>query len=135
MVKDDIKQILSGSVAGVIQTIVGHPLDTVKVNCVKNNYSSIGQCIKYMLKENGVKSFYQGIKAPLCGNMFYKSTQLYTYDAIKSKLEVNSYKGIFMASCLTGVVTAVVKSPIDMMKCQLQIDMQGQTYLPQQMRQ
>ena len=58
-------EVAYGAFASVISAVVTHPLDTVKVRVQTGMYSSPAQCVKLMVRNEGVKSFYRGISAPL----------------------------------------------------------------------
>lgn len=111
-----VKDIFPGSAAGIAQTIVGHPLDSIKVKYVNSNAKTIGECVKMMYRDNGLRSFYQGIKSPLCGGLLYNTSVFYGYNYMKDRLNP------FLAGSLVGSCATVVESPMDMIKTRMQMD-------------
>eukprot|EP00049_Salpingoeca_infusionum_P021912 m.4839 g.4839 ORF g.4839 m.4839 type:complete len:301 (-) comp4658_c0_seq2:186-1088(-) len=59
-------ELLGGTVGGVLQVLVGHPLDTVKVRMQgSTQYRSAWHCLSSSVKTNGVRSLYNGMSSPL----------------------------------------------------------------------
>ena len=119
-----LKEIIGGTCAGIMQAAIGYPLDTIKVRYIENGTKSISSCIKMMIKDNGLKSFYQGVKAPLYGSVFYNTNMFYSYslfDRYISKKENSIFKNAFISGALVGITTSFVESPMDLAKTQMQI--------------
>ena len=123
---DHLKELVAGSTAGLMQTLVGYPFDTVKVRYIKTNSKSIRSCIQMMIKDNGIKSFYQGIKSPLYGGIFYNTNMFYSYALFDRYISDHEKNGIFYNSficgSLVGITTTLFECPIDLVKIQMQID-------------
>jgi solute carrier family 25 carnitine/acylcarnitine transporter 20/29 len=123
-----IGDIAPGTVAGLTQTIVGYPFDSVKVKYINGSSKTIVSCIQTMYKDNGVRSFYQGVKAPLYGGIIYNSVMFYSYDTfdklIQGKRETKGdvFKTAFILGSIIGVTTTVVESPMDFLKTQMQVN-------------
>lgn len=118
-----IKEALSGSAAGIMQILVGYPFDTVKVRYIETNSKSIGSCLKTMVKDNGIKSFYQGVRSPLYGSIFYNTNMFYSYslfDKYISREKNSIFHNAFICGSLVGVTTTFVECPIDLTKTQMQ---------------
>jgi solute carrier family 25 carnitine/acylcarnitine transporter 20/29 len=113
-----VKDIFPGSVAGLAQTIVGHPLDSIKVKYVNSNAKTIYECMRIMYRDNGLRAFYQGIKSPLCGGLLYNTSVFYGYNFTTEKLGWNP----FVAGSVVGSCATVVESPMDMIKTRMQLD-------------
>jgi hypothetical protein len=133
MVMGDVSEffnnVIPGTAAGFAQTIVGYPLDTIKVKYINNkSTTTIPKCIKNMYKDNGVKSFYQGIKSPLYAGLIYNATIFYSYNIfdkiIQSKKETKSqvFGGAFTIGSLIGTTTTFIECPMDLLKTQMQND-------------
>jgi len=134
-IKDNIKTILSGSMAGVSQALVGHPLDTVKVRMVNGRQNSILGCCRMMMKDNGFRSFYQGIRAPLYGSVFQNALLFNAYETSRKvigikdddKKDINHYKKVVAATALASVPMSFYESPMELFKCQMQVN-KGSTF-------
>ena len=122
---DHMKEIIGGIGAGTMQVIVGYPFDTFKVRYIESNAKSIKSCLQLMIKDNGLKSFYQGIKSPLLGSAFYNANMFYSYslfDKYISKKEKSIFHNAAISGALVGVTTTFIESPMDLAKTQMQID-------------
>ena len=120
---DHYKEILGGSAAGIMQILVGYPFDTVKVRYIETNSKSISSCLKTMIKDNGIKSFYQGVKSPLYGSIFYNTNMFYSYslfDRYISDKKNSIFHNSFICGSLVGITTTIVECPIDLIKTQMQ---------------
>ena len=58
--------VLSGTLGGMAQVLVGHPFDTIKVRLQTKEVKAI-DCLKNTLKLEGLSGFYRGIASPLVG--------------------------------------------------------------------
>ena len=65
----NLHEIIAGCAAGVIGTIIGFPLDTIKtrMQTSSNHAVSMHEMAGVLYKENGIRSFYRGISSPLAG--------------------------------------------------------------------
>jgi len=130
--KDALIDIVGGTVGGVGLVLVGHPFDTLKVRLqtqdAKNPmYSGLGDCVRKTRAAEGMAGFYKGVASPLVGQMFLNAWQFGVWGAVKSFIaerENNggrvSTQGYFAAGALTGAAVAVLESPVDLFKTQLQ---------------
>lgn len=127
MTSSFVNDVLPGMVAGFSQTVVGHPFDSVKVKYINNSSKTLLQCIKNMYMDNGIKSFYQGIKSPLYGGLFYNTTVFYSYNLFHKFLKKENpnwgvFENAFVTGSLIGITTTVIEAPMDMIKIQMQLD-------------
>jgi hypothetical protein len=59
-------EIIAGGVSGMAGVIIGHPFDTVKVLMqTDSKYKSPVQCLRSVVKSDGLRSLYNGILPPL----------------------------------------------------------------------
>jgi len=65
----DLNEVIAGFVAGVIGTIIGFPLDTIKTRMQTslNSTVSMHEMAGVLYRENGISSFYRGVSSPLAG--------------------------------------------------------------------
>jgi len=95
-------EIVSGGLAGISQTIVGHPLDTVKICLVKK------QPIIY-------RNLYQGVLSPLVGSFLVNAQTFYSYDYFSKKYD------IFTSGVLCGIGISLIETPTELVKIRMQI--------------
>ncbi len=65
----DVNEVIAGCAAGVIGTIIGFPLDTIKTRMQTSLGSTVSmhETAGILYRENGIKSFYRGLSSPLAG--------------------------------------------------------------------
>lgn len=90
-----------GFVNGMIQTIIGHPLDTLKTWKQGNNFSN-----KKM--QNNMRNLYRGIKYPLLTNSVLNHVQFNLM-----KMKINNYHFNYIT---TGIFSGVFLAPIEYYK-------------------
>lgn len=121
---------IAGWVAGGLATVVGYPLDTIKVRIqTQHVYSGVWHCILSTYRREKVYGFYKGMALPVLSVAICSSVCFGTYrnslhflcqfrhgsSALKpSRLDV------FVAGCAAGAVEAMVFAPIDLIKIRLQ---------------
>ena len=110
----DINIIISSFCAGIVQTIVGHPLDTIKTRIQIDN-NNINNTLNNIYKNENILLLYKGSIMPLVGTSILNSF-LFTYHYNLNKKINNHYlTGIF-----TGCVSGIILSPLELIKCNLQ---------------
>ena len=109
---NDLKIITAGSFAGIAQTFVGYPLDTIKVNYIHGKHPNLLSCIK-SIKNKG--NFYRGVKSPLMGSVLLNIKTFYVYDLLYK--HTGNY---FMAGSLTGLALSLIETPTDLIKSKMQ---------------
>ncbi|KAI8058221.1 mitochondrial carrier domain-containing protein, partial [Syncephalis plumigaleata] len=142
-------ELTCGSVGGFIGKMVEFPFDTVKVRLqtqplAQPVYRNTWDCIKQMLCNEGALSFYQGLSAPLFGAVIENAALFMGYDlaqrAIRQcwsnpseiggaqqyneddKDRALSMRERCLAGALAGVGAALVLTPVELVKCQLQVE-------------
>lgn len=127
--KDSIRNFVAGSVSGFVCKIVEYPLDTIKVlqqTSKPGQYTGpIDVAIK-TVKSNGFMSLYKGLNAPLVGSILenafifsaYKKCQ--TFIGIKEN-EWSPRLHYAMCGLGGGVVSSLVLTPTELIKCQIQV--------------
>jgi solute carrier family 25 carnitine/acylcarnitine transporter 20/29 len=123
--------ILSGTIAGINVTLVGHPFDTLKVRLQTqphNNpiYSGVVDCVQKTIKWEGFAGLYKGVQSPLIGQMFFRANTFFAFGESKRylakygqrKLEIIDY---FKAGAMAWAWSTLAECPIDFFKTQMQI--------------
>jgi len=128
-----LKDFVSGSVAGIVQVLLGQPLDIVKVRMQTKPdiYKSPLDTAKSILKNEGISAFYKGTLSPLIGISFCVAIQFGSNEIAKnyfsnrnlslknsSKLEIKDYIycGMFAGAC-----NSLVISPVELLRIQMQV--------------
>ncbi|XP_039026482.1 mitochondrial carnitine/acylcarnitine carrier-like protein [Hibiscus syriacus] len=131
---DVAKDLLSGTVGGVAQLMVGHPFDTIKVKLQSQSIPHPGQppqfagamdAFKQTLAAEGPRGLYKGMGAPLAtvaalnAALFMVRGQL--EDLLRSEpgalLTVSQQ---FVAGAGAGGAVSVLTCPTELLKCRLQ---------------
>lgn len=115
----------------LFQTL-GFPFDTIKTRMQTNSgkYISIVQSSRCILQEEGVKGFYRGILPPLTAltilNMmnFTVYAKLCEYFAFEKEGRIlqRIEPRIFLAGAGAGLSAAIISTPFELVKIQMQID-------------
>ena len=123
--------IIAGTIAGINVTLVGHPFDTLKVRLQtqpfdKPIYNGLVDCFKKTIKWEGVSGLYKGMSSPLFGQMFFRANLFLAYFQAKRVLTKNntvklSTFNMYLAGGIGWGWGAVIETPIDFCKTQLQI--------------
>ena len=110
------KQFVAGSVAGIGQTVISHPIDTVKTRMQLYDYNSPLVCLNSIYKQHGLRGLYQGMGAPVMGVALVNAILFTSYGFGKQIFDGEYYK----AGALAGFVNSFACSPIEMIKIRLQ---------------
>lgn len=94
-----------GTCVGMIQTIVGHPLDTMKTNYQNNT------------KKIKLRNIYNGLRYPMISSVFVNGILFHSHGKLDSYFN-NSYKSGFV----TGFICSPIINMFEVSKVQLQID-------------
>jgi solute carrier family 25 carnitine/acylcarnitine transporter 20/29 len=99
--------LIPGLSVGIIQTIIGHPLDTVKI-WIQNNNNLKKQKIN-------IKTLYAGLTYPLISSIIVNSIMFYSFDYFKNK----NYNNV-MSGCFSGFLISFILNPLDIYKIKYQ---------------
>jgi solute carrier family 25 carnitine/acylcarnitine transporter 20/29 len=106
--------LLTGFLAGCLQTLIGHPFDTIKTQLQVNKPSSNYTYIKNTLKTQGYKSLYRGATFPLVSGIIMN---IYLFSGFTY---LNNYLNIPLSGFIVGGCSSVILCPTELMKCHLQ---------------
>ncbi|CAL8115556.1 unnamed protein product [Orchesella dallaii] len=134
-----LKNFLAGGFGGVCLVVVGHPLDTIKVRLQTQPAVVAGQppiykgtvdCFVKIVKNEGFKGLYKGMAAPVVGVAPIFALSFFGYGVGKKLVASHpdqqlGIHQLFVAGAISGVMTTVVMTPGERIKCLLQIQ-QGQ---------
>lgn len=127
---DGAKEIVSGSVAGGVGKLFEYPFDTVKVRLQSQSMSATQyrgaiDCFQQSIRRDGILSLYKGISVPIVAAgaenaVLFSSFNLFDH-------EIGAYfntPGTRAAACgcLSGITASFVLTPIELVKCRIQVD-------------
>ena len=120
--------IVAGSVtAGCLSTLLGHPLDTIKVHKQVNPAlanSSALQVVRF-LSQGSFMRLFRGISAPMANQVLMNTVMFSTFDRTRSfaseRLDGNA--AAMGAGLLSGFATACLSTPADWFKIRSQISL------------
>jgi len=99
-------------------------------------YSGAIDCVKKIYGSEGFKGFYAGISAPIIGACFELATSFFTFGKVKEVLLSYNYERmkddenydyslsmpqLFLAGGITGIFLSLVLTPIELIKCRMQV--------------
>lgn len=133
--KEGLAAAISGLTYGISNTMVGHPLDTVKTKMqVVPEYKNLSslQSIKYLNTTEGKVGFYRGLVPPLIGSSIFRALQFASFEAFYTKAE--SYPilkteipfslglqiRVIIGGLISGSARALVEAPFEYMKIKKQ---------------
>ena len=128
-IKDNLVDLTSGTVGGLVSTVVGHPLDTVRVRLQAGNQLGMLGCFRQTLASEGIRGLYKGVMSPISGAMFHNAVLFFVYGNARRALLRGEDRHLttreaFLAGAITGSAAIVVETPMDLLKCKMQL--QGQ---------
>lgn len=73
-VVDAHKQVLAGSIAAFISTLVCHPIDVLRTELqIQTTSTTARACVRRIRDAEGLRGFYKGLSAPLAAQAVYKA--------------------------------------------------------------
>ncbi|KAJ6590528.1 mitochondrial carrier domain-containing protein [Mycena vulgaris] len=132
------KDIGYGIVAGIASKIFEHPFDLTKVRLqaqvldAEARFTGPIDCLKKTWKNEGIRGLYRGLPAPIFGAMVENASLFLSYrelqDAIKLANhqrieEASSMPQIALAGAGAGAITSFLLTPIELVKCKMQVQM------------
>ncbi|WRT68821.1 uncharacterized protein IL334_005801 [Kwoniella shivajii] len=121
-------ELISGSIGGASQVLVGQPLDTLKTRAQtapKGQFKNTLDIFTTTVRNEGFLALYKGMMSPLLGIAAVNSLLFTAYGAsrrIVSPYPELSIPQVATAGAMAGAANAVLASPVEMFK----IRMQGQ---------
>jgi solute carrier family 25 (mitochondrial carnitine/acylcarnitine transporter), member 20/29 len=125
-------ELLCGASAGIFGTVLGYPFDTVKTRMQTRptQYPSMKATFMRIYQEEGfVEGFYRGVGPPLAAltilnmmnfTLYTKFSELFRFQKEHRTLSRIEPK-TFLAGSLVGVSAAVISTPFELIKIQMQL--------------
>ncbi|GAC75821.1 mitochondrial carnitine-acylcarnitine carrier protein [Moesziomyces antarcticus T-34] len=141
------KDIAFGSIAGMVSKVFEHPFDLVKVRLQTQSadrpprYAGAFDCFKQTYLQEGIRGLYRGLSMPVLGATLENACLFFTYNQIQSAIrwangEASmasaaqadaeaplSMAQLGIAAAGAGSVTSLVLTPIELIKCKMQVQM------------
>lgn len=132
-----LKDLIAGGAGGVCLVIVGHPLDTIKVRLQTQLKAGPGEkplfngtfdCAMKTIRQEGPRGLYKGMLAPLLGVTPLFSICFFGYGLGQSLQKATPTQVLnigqhFFAGGLAGVMTTIIMTPGERVKCLMQVQM------------
>lgn len=128
------KKLFCGGIAGTTACIIGQPLDLIKIRLQTEPklYKSAYSCFMMTVRDEGYRSFFRGMTAPLC-SQFFQSGLMFTGESfaleclqpganIESDKSAQTAVNVFFAGSFGGFIKCLVLVPSDLIKCKMQVD-------------
>lgn len=119
----------TGALFGCTNTLVGHPLDTIKTVMQTMTSKSILGTARHIFVNNGISGFYRGCIPPMWGSVVYRSCQFSVFEAMytllgdnKSMITSYGYFGleprVVIAGLTASTARSIIEAPIEYAKVQ-----------------
>ncbi|CAE6501209.1 unnamed protein product [Rhizoctonia solani] len=135
-----LKDIAYGSAAGMVSKVFEHPFDLCKVRLQSQvldataRFSGPVDCLYKTWKFEGVRGLYRGLPMPIVGAMAENASLFLAYNKIQDTLlkyphfrPSTNHKvtldGIAIAGGGAGTVASFLLTPIELIKCKMQVQM------------
>ena len=121
-----------GFFAGIIGTVIGYPLDTIKTR-MQTSSTSRGMLAtgSHLLKHEGKMAFYKGVATPLLSLTILSTLNFTSYNYLKNEIHAKTAAApdqttpnsltIFSAGFLCGPIAAVFSTPEHLLKTLMQV--------------
>jgi solute carrier family 25 carnitine/acylcarnitine transporter 20/29 len=135
-----LQDLTAGTIGGCAGIIAGQPLDTVKVRMQTQDKANIifrspVDCFVKTAKLEGPRALFKGMTSPLVGNAPMQALTFGAYGNMRRILEgvfpiperqlkvrePPPYFHLCSAGCWAGLAQCVIASPVELVKCKLQI--------------
>ncbi|KAJ1643948.1 mitochondrial ornithine carrier protein [Coemansia asiatica] len=126
-----LEDLAFGSLAGMMGKFVEYPFDTVKVRLQTSEsqvFSGTIDCLRQTFRNEGFGGFYRGLTSPLVGAMAENAIAFYAYNRIQSVIRTVTgaqdlnLGHLFLSGGISGAICAFVISPVELVKCKLQVE-------------
>lgn len=132
------KEIAFGSVAGMVSKVFEHPFDLAKVRLQSQvldataRFSGPIDCLTKTWRHEGIRGLYRGLPAPIVGAMAENASLFLAYGELQNVVrriyaqplpEKLSMAQLAVAAAGAGAITSFVLTPIELVKCKMQVQM------------
>ncbi|KAI0336818.1 mitochondrial carrier [Cubamyces sp. BRFM 1775] len=133
-----LKDISFGSIAGIASKVFEHPFDLTKVRLqsqvldAEARFSGPIDCLVQTWRKEGVRGLYRGLPAPIVGAMAENASLFWGYTELQHAIrwwtgmplsQSLSLGQLALAGGGAGCLTSFVLTPIELVKCKMQVQM------------
>ncbi|KAF5318652.1 hypothetical protein D9619_010937 [Psilocybe cf. subviscida] len=133
-----LREIGYGSIAGMASKVFEHPFDLTKVRLQSQVLDATARfngpidCLTQTWKKEGVRGLYRGLPAPIFGAMVENASLFLAYGEFQNVIRsvTNRTKEdklplyhLALAAAGAGAVTSFLLTPIELVKCKMQVQM------------
>ena len=117
-----VAEAVAASASGCAATLLGHPLDCLKVRMQAEQQSSALQTALRMLKQDGVAAFARGMGPPLINAVLMNTAMFVVFAECRRRTAaLGDVAGALASGAFAGVATATLSTPFDYVKIQAQL--------------
>ncbi|KAJ7702299.1 mitochondrial carrier [Mycena rosella] len=132
------KDIGYGIVAGIASKIFEHPFDLTKVRLqsqvldAEARFTGPIDCLNKTWRNEGIRGLYRGLPAPIVGAMAENASLFLSYRELQDLIkrvnhqpieDASSMPQIALAAAGAGAITSFLLTPIELVKCKMQVQM------------
>ncbi len=132
----------AGFSAGVVGTLIGYPLDTVKTTMQSqaasvstsspssSSSSNMFRTFRHIYSKDGVPGFFRGVASPLLALTLLNTLNFSSYatfrailvgEECKEKKSLSFQPMFFIAGAMAGPLASIISTPFELVKIQMQI--------------
>ena len=126
------RDFVAGSVGGAASVVVGQPFDTIKVRVQAQPTSaalSARQMLALTLREEGARALFKGMAAPVAATAAINAIVFAVKGAVLATIHPAASPAplwaVVLSGNLAGLCTTVVGTPMELVKCRLQVQKSG----------
>uniref|UniRef100_A0A6S9URV5 Mitochondrial carrier protein n=1 Tax=Chrysotila carterae TaxID=13221 RepID=A0A6S9URV5_CHRCT len=125
-----ISSAIAGGAASATATVAFHPVDTIKTVLQRRGSAAGHGALRSVVRDVGGRGLYRGVLPAALSMMPACAVRMGAYEVLKKQLAAQPWEMpagalVFVASALSVVVSASVRSPLDMIKTQVQTGAAG----------
>jgi len=124
------QQAFAGFCAGIVGTVLGFPLDTIKTKMQTSQMSAV-EAIKTTQNQHGFKGFYRGVGSPLISLTILNTLNFSSYgyfckqlniQGITAEDKITSFQWKYgLAAACVGPIASLISTPFELVKTKLQL--------------
>ncbi|KAL2462434.1 putative mitochondrial adenine nucleotide transporter BTL1 [Forsythia ovata] len=120
---------VAGAAAGIVSTLVCHPLEVLKDRLTVNPdfYPSLSIAVRKIYKDGGIGAFYSGISPTLIGMLPYSTCYYFMYETMKNsyclakKKKSLSRAEMLLLGALSGLTASTISYPLEVARKRLMV--------------
>ncbi|TNM95094.1 hypothetical protein fugu_017853 [Takifugu bimaculatus] len=118
---------VAGCMGGAAGVLVGHPFDTVKVQCIdKPLYRGTFHCFQSIVRQESLLGLYKGIGSPMMGLTFINAIVFGVQGNAMRLLAKDTPTNQFLAGAAAGAIQCVICCPMELAKTRMQMQGTGE---------